>query len=210
MLPNRPRWLSEIYAPRYLGSDYSRGITRSVVIVYRFFERHHSRPLADANQRIRHGQITDFSQLWGWCEYPLGSNTTERRRFMDHMSAGARTPDEAHTEFEESVKRWLVQQSRAPPRRQRDSDNVETDSINVIADRLARESEPTEQLQRPVDLSTPAANATLEEQEDPNWRVCFQCLTRTARYLLPFIRIIFQCGSLTGSEQVPFLPLVDQ
>jgi hypothetical protein len=135
---------------------------------------------------MRGRQIIDFSRLWNWCEAPLARNATERTRFMNYISGGTRTPDEVHTDFEESVKRWLVQQSRAPPRRQRDGDNVETESINVIADRLARDSDPNEQRWRLPDLPTHGVDATSVEQEEPNWRVCFQCLLTTAKCLLPF------------------------
>jgi len=138
--------------------------------------------LQDVNlQMRRRAQITNFSQLWNWCEHPLASNTSERTRFLNYMSSGTRTPNEAHTEFEESVKRWLAQQSRAPPRRQRDSDNAETDTINVIADRLARESQPNEQHEGPADISVPDLDAGVGDQGEPNWRVCQQCLMTTAR-----------------------------
>jgi hypothetical protein len=140
----------------------------------------------------RRAQITNFSQLWNWCEHPLASNTSERARFLNFMSSGTRTPNEAHIEFEESVKRWLAQQSRAPPRRQRDSDNAETDTINVIADRLARESQPNEQHEGPADGSEPRLDAAVGDHVEPNWRVCLQCLMTTARCLLPFMFLMLE------------------
>lgn len=143
----------------------------------------------DISQRMRHGQIVHFSQLWDWCEYPLAFNTIERVRFLDYISGGTRTPDEVHTDFEESVKRWLVlvQQSRVPPRRQRDGDNVETENINVIADRLARESGPGAQPQRLANFPALGVDTTSVHQEEPNWSVCSKCLMTTARCHLSFL-----------------------
>lgn len=132
----------------------------------------------DINARMAYAPVVDFSQLWNWCEYPLASNQSERTRFVNFMMAGTRTPAEVHTDFESSVKRWLVQQSRAPPRRQRDSDNSQQDSINVIADRITHESSSD---RRQTHLTNALTSDGLDLEAEANWRVCYQCLMTTAR-----------------------------
>lgn len=130
--------------------------------------------------------VTDFSQLWNWCEYPLASNNAERARFVRFMTSGTRTPAEVQADFERSVKRWLLQQSRLPPRRQRDSDSTREDTINVLADRIASSSD--NRVSRGADTLDSEAP---DPETELHWRVCTQCVMTTARSVsMPSLRSI--------------------
>ncbi|KAF8323147.1 hypothetical protein DL93DRAFT_2223102 [Clavulina sp. PMI_390] len=128
----------------------------------------------DVHLRIAFPNVTDFGQIWEWCEPPLYHNLSERSRFVAYMTGGQRSPQEVLIDFENSLKRWLLQQSRVPPRRQRDSDAI-VESVNVIADRIAASNRPA------LARGTALGPAAPDPETERHWRVCYQCIMTNAK-----------------------------